>query len=79
MGFKGVKHGQDIRIKLDMLEPVFQIKCVKLCCETIIAAALLETEKHFKTIMGYRDLWQLKAHLHELDVEHNLVKERKAG
>ena len=43
------------------------------------ATALLETEKHYKKIMGYRDLWQLQAHLHELDVEKNLVKERKVG
>ena len=43
------------------------------------ATALLETEKHFKKIMGYRDLWQLKAHLQELDVKHNLAQKRKAG
>ena len=43
------------------------------------AAALLETEKHYKKIMGYRDLWQLKAHLDELDVQHSLASERKAG
>jgi transposase-like protein len=43
------------------------------------AAALLETEKHYKRIMGYRDLWQLQAHLHELDVEHKLASDRKAG
>jgi hypothetical protein len=27
------------------------------------AAALLETEKNFRKIMGYRDLWMLKAAL----------------
>jgi transposase-like protein len=43
------------------------------------AAALLETEKHYKKIMGYRDLWQLQAHLNELDVERNLVQKRKVG
>ena len=44
-----------------------------------VATALLETEKNFRKIMGYRDLWQLKAHLHELDMEHGLAQERKAG
>jgi len=43
------------------------------------ATALLETETHYKKIMGYRDLWQLQAHLNELDLEHKLVSERKAG
>jgi putative transposase len=43
------------------------------------ATALLETEKHYKKIMGYRDLWQLQAHLNELDVEHTFVSDRKAG
>ncbi len=26
-----------------------------------VAAAFLETEKHFRRIMGYKDLWALKA------------------
>ena len=43
------------------------------------AAALLETEKHYKKIMGYRDLWQLQAHLNELDAQHGLASDRKAG
>jgi len=43
------------------------------------ATALLETEKHYKKIMGYRDLWQLQAHLNELDVQHRLASDRKAG
>ncbi len=43
------------------------------------ATALLETEKHYKKIMGYRDLWQLQAHLNELDVQYGLASERKAG
>lgn len=30
------------------------------------AAACLETEKHFRRIMGYQHLWTLKAKLHEL-------------
>ena len=29
-------------------------------------AAWLETEKHFRKIMGYRDLWMLEAALKEL-------------
>ena len=43
------------------------------------ATALLETEKHYKKIMGYRDLWQLLAHLREMDTEHELATQRKAG
>jgi hypothetical protein len=27
------------------------------------ATAFLETEKHFRKIMGYKDLWMLKANL----------------
>jgi len=42
------------------------------------ATALLETEKHYKKIMGYRELWQLQAHLNELDVQHGLASDRKA-
>ena len=30
------------------------------------AAGYLETEKHFRRIMGYEHLWVLKAKLHEL-------------
>ena len=29
------------------------------------AAAALETEKHFRKVIGYRDLWMLKAALDE--------------
>jgi transposase-like protein len=43
------------------------------------AAALLDTETRYKRIMGHRDLWQLQAHLLELDAEHGLVTERKVG
>lgn len=43
------------------------------------AAALLETEKHYKKIMGYRDLWQLQAHLNELNAQHGLASKRKVG
>jgi transposase-like protein len=44
-----------------------------------VAAGLVETEKHFRKVMGYRDLWQLQAHLRELDVKQGLVRERKVG
>jgi len=44
-----------------------------------VAAGLVETEKHFRKVMGYRDLWQFQAHLRELDVEQGLVRERKVG
>jgi len=44
-----------------------------------VAAGLVETEKHFRKVMGYRDLWQLQARLHERDVEQGLVRERKVG
>jgi len=30
-----------------------------------VAAAALETEQHFRTIMGYRDPWMLEAALDE--------------
>jgi hypothetical protein len=43
------------------------------------AASLLATETHYKKVMGYRELWRLKAHLNELDVEHGLASARKAG
>lgn len=33
------------------------------------ATALLETEKHFKRIMGYEQLWILKAHLDDANVD----------
>ncbi len=31
------------------------------------ATALLDTEKNFRRIMGYQDLWQLKAWLDDLE------------
>jgi hypothetical protein len=42
-----------------------------------VANTLLATEKHYKKLMGYRDLWQLKAYLDELDVKHGLVSAKK--
>jgi len=40
-----------------------------------VAAALLETEKHFRRIMGYRELWALKV---ILQGEMTKAKERIA-
>jgi len=33
----------------------------------LAAAAFLDAEKSYRRIMGYRDLWMLKAHLDDLD------------
>ena len=38
------------------------------------AAALLETEKSFRKIMGYKDLWMLKAVLDEETISAQQVK-----
>ena len=38
------------------------------------AAALLETEKSFRRIMGHRDLWMLKAVLDEEQVSPQQVR-----
>jgi putative transposase len=38
------------------------------------AAAYLDTEKSFRRIMGYRDLWMLKAALDEGSADHEEVK-----
>ena len=39
------------------------------------AASFVETEKNYRRIMGYEDLWMLKAHLDDQEV----VRNRKAG
>jgi putative transposase len=39
------------------------------------AASFVETEKNYRRIMGYQDLWMLKAHLDDQEV----VRNRKAG
>ena len=39
------------------------------------AASFVETEKNYRRIMGYEDLWMLKAHLDDQE----LAKNRKAG
>jgi transposase-like protein len=42
-------------------------------------AALLETEKHFQRIGGYKQLWMLKSYLDELEKEQALAQKRKVG
>ena len=39
------------------------------------AASFVETEKNYRRIMGYRDLWMLQAHLDDQEV----AKHQKAG
>jgi hypothetical protein len=39
------------------------------------AASFVETEKNYRRIMGYQDLWMLKAYLDDEEV----VRNRKAG
>jgi transposase-like protein len=43
------------------------------------AAAWLATEAHFKRIMGYQQLWMLKARLDHTAAEADVVNQRKAG
>ncbi len=43
------------------------------------SAAFLETEKHFKRIGGYKQLWMLKSYLDELEREQMLAEKRKVG
>jgi hypothetical protein len=42
-------------------------------------ASFVETEKNYRRIMGYQQLWILKAVLDEPHKDQQLVKERKAG
>ena len=43
------------------------------------AAAFLDAESHFHRIMGYRDLWQLKAYLDNIDKEGHIDKEKRVA
>ena len=43
------------------------------------ATAFLDAEKHFRRIMGYRDLWQLKAYLDELDQDEQMTSNEQAA
>jgi hypothetical protein len=42
-------------------------------------ADLLEAEKGFRKIMGYRDLWVLKAVLHERSAKKHLDSKEEAA
>jgi putative transposase len=43
------------------------------------AAGFVETEKHYRRIMGYKQLWILKALLDEPVVQQQVAKKRRAG
>jgi transposase-like protein len=43
------------------------------------AASFLDAEKSFKRIMGYRDLWQLKAYLDNVDKENAIDMEKEVA
>lgn len=43
------------------------------------ATAFLDTEKSFRRIMGYQDLWQLKAYLDEQDTNENMNSKKQAA
>lgn len=43
------------------------------------AAGFAETEKHYRRMMGYKQLWILKALLDEPVIEQQVAKKRKAG
>jgi len=42
-------------------------------------AGFLETEKHFKRIGGYKQLWMLQSYLDDLEKDKALAEKRKAG
>lgn len=44
-----------------------------------VASALMETEKSFRRIMGYEQLWMLKTHLDNSSESEAVAQERKAG
>ena len=44
-----------------------------------VALALIETEKSFRRIMGYEQLWMLKSHLDSPPESENVAQKRKAG
>ncbi len=43
------------------------------------SAAFLETEKHFKRISGYKQLWMLKSYLDRSEQTEALAVQRKVG
>lgn len=42
-------------------------------------AAFLETEKHFKRIGGYKQLWMLKSYLDDMEKDKALAEKRRTG
>ena len=44
-----------------------------------VASALVETEKSFRRIMGYEQLWMLKSYLDDSAESGEVAQERKAG
>ena len=44
-----------------------------------VASALIETEKSFRRIMGWRPLWMLKSYLDNPAENEEVAQERKAG
>jgi hypothetical protein len=43
------------------------------------AAAFMATEQRYRRILGYRQLWILKAHLDQPKQQQEVAGERKAG
>ncbi len=44
-----------------------------------VASALIETEKSFRRIMGYQQLWMLASHLDSPPESEEFARERKTG
>ncbi len=44
-----------------------------------VASALIETEKSFRRIMGYEQLWMLKSYLDSPPESEDVARKRKAG
>jgi hypothetical protein len=44
-----------------------------------VATALIETEKSFRRIMGYEQLWMLKSYLDNPADSEGVAQERKVG
>ncbi len=44
-----------------------------------VASALIETEKSFRRIMGYEQLWMLKNYLDSPAESEGVAQERKVG
>jgi hypothetical protein len=44
-----------------------------------VASGLLSGEKSFRRVMGYQQLWMLKAHLDDPNEGRGVARKRKAG